>query len=213
MNKKTKLLAILVASAVLLALPPMASAAEVHLEGATQFTGHGPANAPSANSEPKITCETSHVEGEFTSDSTGVFRGDVTGCHINVLGFTIKCRTSGSALDNTIEGEGTFHLITTSDGAAMLGTPVSTTIICGGFAVIETGGSLITTITSPKCGEESLQATGVASATNGVQDHKTYTGKTYYPTATTQGSEKVLETSVSGTATITFANPFTLNCT
>lgn len=208
------LLAVAVASVALFALPPMASASEIHFEGATgvSFTGHGPASSPSAKSEPTITCETGHVKGWFTSETTGVAHGDLTGCHINVLGFTVKCRTVASALDNTITSEGTFHLITTTDGPAMLATPNTTTLICAGSEIV-TGGDLITTITKPKCGESSEEAAGVASTTNGVQTHKTYTGKTYYPTATTAGSGTVLETGVDATGTITFSKSLKLVCT
>ena len=214
MSKKKMLLATVVTSMALFALPSTVSAAEIHFEGATgvEFTGHGPASAPTAKNEPTITCETGHVQGVFTSETTGVVHGDITGCHINVLGFTIKCRTAGSALDNTITGQGTFHLITTTDGPAMLATPEAMTFTCAG-TTITAGGSLITTITSPKCGESSKQATGVSSTTNGIQTHKTYTGKEYYPTARTEGSETVLETGINATATITFTKELKLVCT
>ena len=215
MSKKTMLLALSVATVAMFALPSIASAAEIHFEGATgvKFTGHGTASTPTAGNEPTITCETGAVSGEFTSETTGNVQGYVAGCHILVLGFTIKCRTVGSPLDNTIASAGTFHLITTTDGAAMLGTPNPTTVICGTFAKIETGGNLITTITKPKCGESSKEATGVASATSGVQDHKTYTGKQYFPTAKTEGSETVVETGLDGEGTITFEKSLKLVCT
>jgi len=214
MSKKKMLPAIVATSMALFALPSTVSAAEIHFQGATgvSFTGHGPASEPIAKNEPTITCETGHISGQFTSETTGVAQADLTGCHINVLGFTVKCRSVGSALDNTIAGEGTFHLITTTDGPAMLATPNESSFICAG-TTITTGGSLITTITKPKCGESSNVATGVSSTTGGVQTHKSYTGKQYYPTARTEGSETVLETGVNATATITFSKELTLVCT
>jgi hypothetical protein len=218
MSKKTMLLAIVVSGVALFALPAMASAAEIHFEGATgvAFTGHGPANVPTAASEPAITCETSTVQGQFTNETTGTVQGYVSGCHTTVFGFTAKCRTSGSPLDNTVASSGTFHLITyvnaTTSVPAMLGTPVTTTVICAGISKIEIAGSVISTITKPACGESSLQATGKASATGSVQNQKTYTGKQYFPTAKTEGGT-VNETGLNAEATITFAKSLKLVCT
>ena len=218
MSKKTMLLAIVVSGVALFTRPSMASAAEIHFEGATgaKFVGHIPANVPTVKSEPTITCETGDVEGQFTSETTGVVHGELTGCHTTIFGFTAKCRTVGSVLDNTIASEGTFHLITyvnaTTSVPAMLGTPSTTTIICAGISNIEVAGSVISTITKPACGETTKVAVGKASATNGVQDQKTYTGKQYYPTAKTAGGE-VLETGLDAEGTIEFINALKLVCT
>jgi hypothetical protein len=215
MSKKTMLLAIVVSSVALFALPSMGSASEIHFEGATgvAFVAHGGANIPHAANEPAITCETGQASGEFTSETTGVVKGYVSGCHFTVFGITAKCHTTGSPLDNTIASEGTFHLITTTDGAAMLGTPAATIVICAGVSNIEVGGSLITTITKPACGETTKEATGVASTTNGVQTHRIYTGKEYFPTAKTLPNGAVLETGVDAEATITFEKSLKLVCT
>jgi hypothetical protein len=218
MSKKTMLLAIVVSSLAMFALPSMVSAAEIHFEGATgvKFSGTSPPNVPTVKNEPAITCETGDLEGQFSSETTGEVRGDLTGCHVTIFGLTAKCRTSGSALDNTIASSGTFHLITyvnaTTSVPAMLGTLATTTITCAGISSIEVAGSVISTITKPACGESSKHATGKASATNGVQDQKTYTGKQYYPTAKTSGGE-VLETGLDAEATIKFSQSLKLVCT
>lgn len=216
MNKKTMLLAIAVVA--MFALPSIASAAEIHFEGATgvKFTGHGPGNTPTVGSEPTITCETGTVQGEFTSETTGNVSGYVSGCHAIVLGVTIKCHTEGSPLDNTIASSGTFHLITyvnaTTSVPAMLATSTPTTVLCAGISKIETTGSVISTITKPACGESSKTATGKASATSGVQNQKTYTGVNYFPTARTSGGA-YLETGLDAEATITFSTSLKLVCT
>ena len=215
MSKKTMLPVIVAASLALFALPSMASASEIHFEGATgtKFVVHGGPNIPKAANEPAVTCETGQAQGEFTSETTGVVQGYVSGCHFTLLGITVKCRTAGSPLDNTIASSGTFHLITTTDGAAMLGTSNPTTIICANSAKLEIGGSLITTITKPACGETSTEATGVSSTTGGVQTHKTYTGKSYFPTAKTEPNGTFIETGVEAEGTTTFSKPLKLVCT
>jgi hypothetical protein len=215
MSKKTMLLTIVVSSVAMFALPSMASAAEIHFEGATgtTFVAHGGPNVPYAANEPAITCETGQASGEFTSETTGVVQGYVSGCHFTLFGITAKCHTTGSPLDNTITSSGTFHLITTTDGAAMLGTLTTTTVICAGVSNIEVGGSLITTITKPACGGSSKEATGVSSTTNGVQTHKTYTGKNYFPTARTLPNGAAIETGLDAEATITFSKQLKLVCT
>jgi hypothetical protein len=215
MSKKTMLLAIMAIMA-LFALPSTVSAAEIHFEGATKFVGHGFANTPTVKSEPAITCETADVEGVFSSGTTGIVNGELTGCHVTVFGLTAKCRTAGSALDNTIKSGGAFHLITYVNGTtsvpAMLATLETTTVVCAGISSIEVAGSVISTITKPACGESTKVATGKASATNGVQDQKTYTGKQYYPTARTSGGE-ALETGLDAEGTIEFPNAVKLVCT
>jgi hypothetical protein len=218
MSKKTMLLAIVVSGVALFALPSMVSAAEIHFEGATgvKFTGTSPGNVPRVANEPTITCEVSTVVGEFTSETTGTAQGDLTGCHTTVFGFTVKCHTAGSPLDNTIASSGTFHLITYVNGTtsvpAMLGTLTPTTILCAGISEIEATGSIISTITSPKCGETSKTATGKASSTGGVQNEKTYTGVNYNPLARTKNGAWQ-ETSLDAEATITFSTALKLVCT
>jgi hypothetical protein len=186
MSKKTMLLALAMASVAMFALPAGASAQEIHWEGVTQFSGDATAGSLAAEGEPTITCETGHISGTVSAGgTTGALAFDFTGCHTTVFGFTAKCRTSGSALDNTIKTAGTFHLITTTDGPAMLITFETKTVVCAGISNTITHGNLIGTITSPKCGESSNLMTINFAATGTSQDHKLYTGVNYDLTATT----------------------------
>jgi hypothetical protein len=69
---------------------------------------------------------------------------------VDIFGFTAKCRTSGSPLDNTSQIERAFHLITVSYGkSGVLLTPVVTTILCAGDANMITSGNVTETITQP----------------------------------------------------------------
>jgi hypothetical protein len=188
MSKKTMLIALAVAGMTMFALPAVSSAQELHLEGITGFTGDATAGTVVSEGEPTTTCETGDISGTVSAGgTTGTISIDLTGCHTTVFGFTAKCRTSGSPLDNTIKMAGTFHLITTSDGPAMLITFEPVTKVCAGISNTTTQGNVIGTITSPKCGETSNLMTINFAATSGSQDHKLYTGVNYDLTATTSG--------------------------
>ena len=121
MSKKMMLLALAVASMTMFALPAASSAQEIHWEGVMQFTGDATAETFVSEGEPTFTCETTHVTGTVSAGgTTGSISYDTTGCHTTVFGFTAKCRTAGSPLDNTIKSAGSFHFITTTDGPAIL---------------------------------------------------------------------------------------------
>jgi hypothetical protein len=188
MNKKMMLLTLAVAGMTMFALPAASSAQEIHWEGLSQFTGDATAGTVVSEGEPTTTCETGDVTGTVSAGgTTGTISIDLTGCHTTVFGLTAKCHTSGSPLDNTIKMSGTFHLITTTDGPAMLITFEPVTKICAGISNTITQGNVIGTITSPKCGETSKLMTINFAATSGSQDHKLYTGVNYDLTATTSG--------------------------
>jgi hypothetical protein len=186
MSKKMMLLALAVASMTMFALPAASSAQEIHLEGITSFSGDATAGTLVAFEEPTITCETGHVTGTASAGgTTGEISLDFTNCHTTVFGFTAKCRTAGSALDNTIKTAGTYHLITTSDGPAILVTTETVTIVCAGISSTIVHGNVIGTITSPACGATSNLMTINFTGTGTSQDHKLYTGVNYDLTATT----------------------------
>jgi hypothetical protein len=187
MSKKTMLLALTVASMTMFALPAAAAAAELHWEGVSSFSGDATAGSLVAEGEPTITCETGHVTGTPSAGgTTGTISFDFTGCHTTVFGLTAKCKTNtAGGLDNTMKAHGTYHLITTTDGPAMLITFETKTLICAGISNTITHGNLIGTIISPKCGETSNKMTINFSATGTSQDHKLYTGVNYDLTATT----------------------------
>jgi len=223
MSKKMMLLALAVVSAAFFALPAIASAEEIHLEpgNGEAFEVTGPGGELRAESEPTITCEKTDGKGNFDvgSSTTGTTELDFTGCHTTIFGFTAKCRSEGSALDNTIATKGTFHLITTETTAktfvpAILVTPVTTKIVCAGISSVTVTGNVIGTITSPKCGESSKTVGLSFTATGTKQDHIVYTGKEYDLKAYT-GSETTNEKTAAlvGTATNTTTNAQKLNCT
>jgi hypothetical protein len=219
MSKKMMLLALAAFSAALFALPAVASAQEIHMEpgNGESFTVTGGAGELRAESEPTITCE--HVDGsgkfDAGSSTTGTIHLDFTGCHATVFGLTAKCRTKLSALDNTITTEGTFHLITTTAGTPdILVTPNPTEIVCAGISNVTVTGTVIGTITAPKCGESSKTMTMAFSATGSTQNDLTYTGNTYdlkAYTGSTVANEKTA--GLVGTSTATSANAQKLNCT
>src|SRR5690242_9000678 len=113
MSKKVMLIALTAISAALFLPAAIASAQEIHNEPGNQaFTLAGGAGEIRASGEPTYTCESTDGSGTQTNSTTGTMSFDFTGCHINVLGFTVKCRSAGSPLDNTIATGGTYHLIT-----------------------------------------------------------------------------------------------------
>lgn len=191
MSKKMMLLALAVASMAMFALPAASSAAELHLEGIEKFTGEATAGTLAAEGEPTITCEKGDVNGTVSAGgTTGTIELDFTGCHTTVFGFTAKCRTKESPLDNTIKNSGTTHLITTTDGPALLVTTNVTEIVCAGISNTIVEGAVIGTITSPKCGESSkLMTVNFASVVGNptTQAHEVYTGNVYDLNAKTSG--------------------------
>ncbi|HVD39307.1 MAG TPA: hypothetical protein VNC15_10790 [Solirubrobacterales bacterium] len=218
MSKKIMLLALAVASVAMFALPAAASAQEIHLEGVTSFSGTAGAGSLAAEGEPTITCESGDIEGTASAGgTTGTISLDFTGCHTTVFGFTAKCRTTGSALDNTINTSGTFHLVTTvvnpTPEPDILVTPATTTIVCAGISNTVVHGNILGKITSPKCGAESKEMTTSFAATGTVQNVMEYTGVKYDLTATT-GAEGAAKTAgLNSTGTTKSSTTGKLNCT
>jgi hypothetical protein len=225
MSKKMMLLALAAACAALFALPAGASAMENHLEPAEPFTITGPEGQLRAESEPTITCEKTDGSGKFDTGSTttGTIELDFTGCHTTVFGITAKCRSEGSALDNTIKTSGAFHLITTVVVTEnkeehklpdILVTPAPTKIVCAGISSVTVTGSIIGTITSPKCNESSATMGMSFSATGTVQDDMVYTGVKYDLKAYTGTSvENEKTAALVGTSTATAPKAEKLVCT
>jgi hypothetical protein len=212
MSKKMMLLALAVASMTMFALPTSSSAKEIHLEGVKSFTGDATAGSLVGGIQP-ITCETGDVTGSVNAGgTTGSISLDFTGCHTNVFGFTGKCRTAGSPLDNTIKSSGTFHLIWTTSEPAIMVTTDTVEIICAGFAKQIVHGEVIGTITSPKCGEKSKKMTIDYTASGNVQVHNVYTGVKKDLTITTESG--AVDTGGLNTLTHTESTEEgTLNCT
>jgi hypothetical protein len=214
MSTKKMLLTLAVASAAVFALPAAASAQEAHIEGITSFTGTASAVALGASGEPTFTCDSADITNGVVNagGTTGSMGLDFTGCHTSVFGFTAKCRTTGSALDNTILSSGVFHMITVSNKPGMMVTLAPTVIICAGISSITYEGNLIGTLTSPACGVASNTMTVAFVAAGAVQNDKSYTGVNYNLTAQTSGGAK-LEAGLNSTATLSSAAAAKVNCT
>jgi hypothetical protein len=216
MSKKTMLLALAVASMTMFALPAASSAQEIHLTGVSEFTGDATAGSLTAEGEPTITCETGDVEGTVSSGgTTGSIKLDFTGCHTEIAGVTVKCHTSGAPNppNNTIKTSGTYHMITTGDGPAIMVTQETVSIVCAGISNTIVHGDVIGTITSPACGVASEKMTIDFAASNNVQAHNNYTGVPHDLTATT-GEGGAAKTAGLNTLTHTESPTLgTLNCT
>jgi hypothetical protein len=217
MNKKMMLLALAVVSAAF-ALPAGASAAEVHTTNVTNATATFGATTFTAQEEPVYTCgsvsEPNHTNISYSAGgTTATYEVDLTGCHTSVFGFTAKCRTEGSPLDNTIKSSGMFHLITVNSKPGILVTPVHTTIVCAGISNFTTTGNIIGTITSPACGASSNSMTFAFQAEGATQTHKSYTGVNYNLTSQTGTSGTIKEAGLAFTVTETSATAGTLDCT
>ena len=214
MSKKMMLLALAVASVAMFALPAASSAQEIHLEGISSFSGDATALTFTAEGEPTTTCETVDVSGTVSAGgTTGSISLDFTGCHATVFGFTAKCHTSGSPVDNTIKTNGTFHLITTSDGPAMMVTLETVTEICAGISNTVLHGDVIGTITSPACGVASKTMTINFAGSNNIQDHDVYTGVTHALTATTGEGGAAKTAALDTLMHVESTTAGTLNCT
>jgi hypothetical protein len=212
MDNKT-MLAALAVSAALFALPAFASGQEIHLEGISEFVGNGSASGLTTEGEPTFTCETTHVNGTVeTGGTTGSMSLDITGCHSTLFGFTVKCHSNGSALDNTVKMAATFHLITFKEKPAVLTTASPVTLVCAGFSNVTISGSGIATITSPTCGQASNLLKLSFNATGPTQEDRLYTGVNYNLKLQTGGGSQI-EAATAQTWTIESAVPGKLNCT
>jgi len=215
MSKKMMLLALAVVSAAAFALPAGASASEIHLTNVASFTGTFGNGTLTAKEEPVITCEgPNHVTGTVNAGgTTGNMELDFTACHTSIGGFTVKCRTTGSPLDNTIKSAGVFHLITSNEKPAILVTPEHTTVVCAGISNTTVTGNIIGTITSPACNTASKSMTIKFTATGSSQDDKSYTGLNYNLTSQTGTSGTIKEAGLASESTTESATAGTLDCT
>lgn len=207
------MLAALAVSAALFALPGFASGQEIHLEGITTFTGTGSASSLTAEKEPTFTCESTDIEGTVEAGgTTGTMALDITGCHSTLFGFTVKCHTSGSALDSTVQTSGVFHLITYSGKPAVLTTSAVITLVCAGISKVTISGNSIATITSPACGTESTQMALNFSAIGAQQEDRLYTGVEHnLKLQTSEGSQ--VNAATAQTWTVSSPTKGKLNCT
>jgi hypothetical protein len=192
--KKFILLALAAASVVAFALPATASAINaLHVvpkpEGVKVIHGVGTwtLQAPFGN----ITCKKSAGTGTLENTTTGTFQLTLHEC---TEPFGGACTTAGQPAGTVKTTVLPVHLATVEDPAAAtkVGPGVLVTPAAGGtgrhFATFSCpiigerkveGNGVIGTITAPKCGESSTQATiSFTAASQGVQTHKTLAGTT-----------------------------------
>jgi len=226
MNKKLLLLALSAVSVLMFALPAAASAAlEADPGAGVTFSGTTHTTTKStltATGEPTITCDgPDHVTGSFTSKTAGTINLDFTNCHITVLGIPVNCKSSGSAVENTIAVNNTpFDLAYVAvHKPAVLVTPpaggVFVTIQCGSTTpILVKGNGVIGTITSPACGTASNTATLKFEATGANQTHKLIEGSAteWSLRAETQGSGNSVVASEVAAGEVTFSQAVTLTC-
>jgi hypothetical protein len=219
MSKRILVLALAAVSVAMFSLPAVASAnwgvdpSTATVAGTSEGVG-----TVLAAGEPTITCEgPDHITGAWTDGTKGTFELDATNCHIVVVGFTIKCRTTGSALDNTIKVAGSFKNVTITSGKrGLLLTPAKTTVQCGATTPLHVEGNLIGEITAPTtpCPNNLKAATFQFAASGGVQADKTIDGSIteYDLTAETNGSGNRATVAIAGAFNVTLNPEITATC-
>lgn len=217
-------------SSVMVILPAVASAGtpvvdRQNVNAAVTFTGTFGLATLGGENEPTFTCEgENHVEGSLTyaagaiSSSKGTITLDYTNCHINVVGFTKKCKTSAAPLNNTIAVsniplELTYATDNKTKPAVKLG-PLNVTLECEGAAApVTVTGSMIGTVTSPGCGGTSNKATITIESEGGHQRFRqiTGTGETF-ETRFSTGMGGEMSGAASTLITVAFSQNITLTC-
>jgi hypothetical protein len=200
MTKKIILLALAAASIAAFALPATAMAVEedvpLHLvpkpEGVKPVDGEG--TTALTGSFGTVQCSSSTGTAEFTTTTTGTLVQTYKGCTSGGAACTSAGQAAGVITTPKLE----FHLVTVEDsvthatGPGVLLTPNAgsfATFTCGILGFTLGGNGLIGTITKPKCGESSTEATlSFSSSSTGVQTHKTVVGTSTEYSMTTGGS-------------------------
>jgi len=212
--RKLMVLALPIAAVAVFALPAISSAQEIHWTNTAQFTGSAGPGLFAINEGPNITCERGDVVGTPSAGgTTGVISLDFTGCHITIGPWTFKCHTPGSALDNTIKYEATYHLTTAGSKPGMLVTFQLFAVFCASVPQFVLTGNVIGTLVSPACGGESKEMSTSFAATGSTQNHLEYTGIKYDLTAETEGSGKPQTSGLTTTWTTQQAAAGKLECT
>jgi hypothetical protein len=227
MKNKMMMLSLAV-SAVMFALPAVASAGEPQVDSkllnesrSLSFTTAGGASELRATGEPSIACTSNSGNGKYNTKTTGEFELTFKGCTTSFFGFPVECHSTGQANNVITTGTSVFHNIYLTDAKTTPGilvTPPSggifTTITCAGLQGITIGGpGIIGHLESPKCGASSTTGTLNFQATGSSQTYKkvTATGTEYGLNATTVNGTPVPAGEVAE-GTITFSEAITLTC-
>ena len=203
MSKKTMLLALAACSALLLAVPALASASEWHISKTGTFSISGGASNLTTASGLVTECTSVSGSGEYTTTTTGTLQLIFHGCTGSGTNCTSTGQPTGTIKTNVLP----FHnveiptgkpgiLITPSSitGVPTTGQgPYATYTCASGLIKVEVfGNGVLGTVTSPGCGGEDTKATlSFKKSANGVQEHLSYTNTTYDLFAKVNGGSHV----------------------
>ena len=223
MSKKIMLLALTAVSAVMFALPAVASAGEWEMTpagGAFTVANVGNTVLTTSNNET-LTCTKVTGSGSYNAGSatTGTVEMTFHSCTTVVLGFKVNCTSSGQPTGTVTTTTVTFTNIYLEDDKTLPGVKLTgaganehfATFSCGGVNIVVTG-SVIGESES-KCGTAAKEhKLNFESTAHGTQKWKqnTTTGAITDLTATVGGSPRTA--SQDGTGILTFANTETVTC-
>jgi hypothetical protein len=233
MKHKMILLALAAVSAVMFALPAVASAGEWEITKPENFTAKAgvttltqdPISAGESVSE--VTCTASNTTGKYTTKTTAEeVTITFTGCTApSPFGGTVNCTSAGQAAGTIKTTDLTAHNImidpTPNAIAGVLITPAAghfATFNCGGIFEVKVNGNGVIGEVEKKCGE-SITTSGLnfESSATGTQKYMqiTTTGTKFDLSSTTTifgGGATTRTSSQDGTGTITFPNAQTMTC-
>ncbi len=221
MSKKLMLLALAAVSAVLFALPAVASAETWHITKAEKFTVHG-GHAILTFDEPEateITCTSSTATGEYENTTTGknlvlTFHG----CEYAGSGGSLPCTTPGLPSGTIRTTALTFHNIMVEKGIpAILITPNNghfATFNCP-FTHVELRGNGIIGEVEKKCGESFKEAgLNFMSVATGTQTWRQITtAGTLFNLTSSKNGGTAKAASEDTTKKVTFGASQTITCT
>ena len=217
MSKKIMLLALTAVSAVMFALPAVASAGEWEMvPGGKAFTVDNVGNTVlTTNNNETVTCTKVAGTGTYNtapvSTTTGTVEMTFTGCTTIIFGFTVNCTTSGLAtgtITTTTVGFTNIYLTDakTTPGVKLTGAGADehfATFTCGGVKIVVSGSVIgeSESICNHETKEHKLK---FESTAHGIQQWKqnTLTGPETDLTATVGGTAHTA--SQDGTGKLTF---------
>jgi hypothetical protein len=222
MTKKMMLLALAVVSAVMFALPAVASAGSPLVEcggvACGKFTSHGGTSVLSTTSGTTVTCTTNTGSGSFTSTTTGTIKLTFSGCKESI--FSTSCNTSGQASGVVVTTESVFHTTYLTDDKKTPGVLVtpganehfSSFECAGGFSNhVVKGNGVMGRLTAPPCGGTSATKSLTLSfedTAHGAQTYKQITGTGTIYDLNDNGTTASMEAE----GTVTLASNPTITC-
>jgi len=224
--KRLTILALAAVSAVLFALPAVASAGEWEVDPAgVTFTAVNSGNTvlKTSNNET-LACTGSSAIGAYNaaSHTTGTIELSFTGCTESVFGTSCSNTTTAGKITTTTVTF-TNEYVTdnkTSPGITIKGTGAEehfATFTCGGGYEIKATGTVMGKFEANECGTTSTtHKLEFKSTAHGIQEHKqiTGTGTIYDLSATVKNifGTNTYTTSQDGTDILTFGSAATVTC-